>query len=62
MKEYIIEPFSLKEEKVLVSNGIPFKQKGKTATIATKKNFVRAAFNLMLAYLPTEKDFVKGAL
>jgi hypothetical protein len=62
MRTYVIEPFTTKEEKILVANDVRFQRKGKTALFTSKKDFVRAAFNIMLPYLPTEKDFVKGVL
>ena len=61
-KTYILEPFGLKEERVLVANSIPFIRKGNTARFWNEKDFVRASFRLIETILPTEKDFVKGVL
>lgn len=60
-KTYTIDPFTIAEEKVLVRESIPFKCKGKTAEL-TEKNFVRAAFNLMLPFLNKTDDAWKGVL
>ena len=62
MKEYVIDPFTTKEEKILARESIPFKRKGKKALFTSEKDFARAAFNLMLPFLPKERDFVEGAL
>lgn len=59
---YTIKPFTNSEERILVREGIPFKRKGNVCNIATERDFVRAAFNLMLPFLPTERDFVKEVL
>lgn len=62
MKKYFIDPCNTTIEKTLVREDIPYKLKGNTAVITDEKQFVRAAFHLMLPFLPTEKDFVKGVL
>ena len=59
---YEICPFTTKEEKILVGNGIPFTRKGNSARFQNRKDFVRATFRLVEQFLPTEKAFVKGVL
>lgn len=46
-KQYIIEPFTTKEERILVSNSIPFIRKGNTAQFYNQSDFVRAGFRLI---------------
>lgn len=62
MEKYYINPLTTQVEKVLVRESIPFIRKGNCAVIKDRKQFVRAAFNLLIPYLPTEFDFVNNSL
>jgi hypothetical protein len=59
---YEISPITTKEERLFAANSIPYIRKGNTARFSNQKDFVRATFQLVLPYLPTEKDLVKGVL
>ena len=59
---YEICPFTTKEERILVSNSIPFIRKGNTALFNNEKDFVRASFRLIESVIPTTREMIKGVL
>ena len=59
---YVIDPLTTEVEKILYINSIPYTKKGNTAQFHSRKDFVRAAFQLVAPHIPTSKDMVKGVL
>ena len=59
---YEISPITTKEERIFAANSIPYTLKGNAAIFHTRKDFVRATFQLIIPYIPTEREMWKGVL